>query len=58
MPEILTVDEVAECLRCSTNTIYRMLKSGVMRSFKVGSDHRFTKAYIEGWIKEREGENR
>lgn len=35
--EILTVKEVAERLRCSDDTVYRLVKQGRLKSFKLNS---------------------
>jgi len=46
-----TTRELAELLRISHATIYRLLKSGRIKgAFKVGSDWRFDKASLEDWI--------
>ena len=49
MPEILNLKEVAEYLRCSTYTIYRMIHAGDLPCFRVGADYRFSLADIEAW---------
>lgn len=45
-PDILNVDEVAELLRVSKQTIYNMLKDGRIRAFKCGREWRFDKAEV------------
>ena len=47
--EILTVHELARYLRCHPTTIYRMLKQGKLRAFKIGSDWRFRLDDIRHW---------
>jgi excisionase family DNA binding protein len=51
--EVLTAGEVADYLRVSLSTIYRLLKSGDLPAFKVGSDWRFNRVHIEKWLKSR-----
>jgi len=48
---ILTVSMVAEYLRCHPSTIYRLLASKKIPAFRLGSDWRFRKSAIEGWLK-------
>ena len=49
--EVLTAGEVASYLRVSLSTIYRLLKSGDLPAFKIGSDWRFNRVHIEEWLK-------
>jgi excisionase family DNA binding protein len=49
--ELMTVDEVAEYLKVTTKTIYRMLKSGGIPSTRVGHLHRFIKSDINDWLR-------
>ena len=51
--EVLTAGEVADYLRVSLSTIYRLLKCGDLPAFKVGSDWRFNRVHIEKWLKSR-----
>ena len=51
--EVLTAGEVASYLRVSLSTIYRLLKSGDLPAFKIGSDWRFNRTHIEEWLKSR-----
>ena len=51
--EVLTAGEVASYLRVSLSTIYRLLKSGDLPAFKIGSDWRFNRIHIEEWLKAR-----
>jgi len=51
--EVLTAGEVASYLRVSLSTIYRLLKSGDLPAFKIGSDWRFNRVHIEAWLKSR-----
>jgi len=38
---LLTVEELAECARCSTASIYRWVREGKLASNKVGHRHLF-----------------
>ena len=51
--EVLTAGEVASYLRVSLSTIYRLLKSGDLPAFKIGSDWRFNRVHIEEWLRSR-----
>jgi len=52
--EVLTASEVANYLRVSLSTIYRLLKSGDLPAFKIGSDWRFNRVHIEEWLRSRQ----
>lgn len=43
---ILTVAEVASRWRCGTDSIYRMIKAGKLKAFKIGSDIRIREAEV------------
>ncbi|HKD69541.1 MAG TPA: helix-turn-helix domain-containing protein [Candidatus Binataceae bacterium] len=49
--EIWTVSMLARYLRCHPSTVYRLLKRGQIPAFKIGSDWRFQKSVIDGWLK-------
>ena len=53
MREILTAKEVAEYLKIHPLTVHRYAREGKIPAFKIGTDWRFHKKYIERWIKER-----
>ncbi len=48
--EIMTVDRLAAFLPCHASTIYRLVKSGRIPHFRLGSDLRFRKESIRAWI--------
>jgi len=54
IPPILTVRELSEYLKVHPSTIYRLLKTGQLPAFRVGSDWRFNVEEIERWLLERE----
>ena len=53
-PKVLTVSELAEYFNVNSITIYRLLKTGQLPAFRVGSEWRFTADAIAQWIKEGE----
>jgi excisionase family DNA binding protein len=44
---ILTVDEVADYLRLSKITVYKLTKQGKIPGFRVGGSWRFNRSFIE-----------
>src|SRR6516164_2409193 len=51
MSKIMTVSEVAAQLRINRNTIYKMLRSGRLPAFRIGSDYRFDAEALDRWCK-------
>ncbi len=49
---LLTVNEVAESLRVSTMTVYRMLKSGQLPATRVGRSYRFRLSDVERYLEQ------
>jgi len=54
---IMTIGEVAEYLKVTERTIYRLAGSKQIPAFKVGGSWRFSKAGIDGWIKHQSSTN-
>ena len=50
MEEALTVDELAEFLKVSRDTVYRLTQQGKIPGTKVGNQWRFSKARILEWL--------
>ncbi len=50
MTELMTVEEVADYLRVTRKTIYRLLKQGSIPAAKVGHQWRFDKSLIDRWL--------
>ncbi|MDR3360178.1 MAG: helix-turn-helix domain-containing protein [Bifidobacteriaceae bacterium] len=46
----LTVSEVAETLRVSDMTIYRLISSGEIRAIKVGRSYRIPAEALDEWL--------
>jgi len=55
--EILTAKEVAEYLNIHPLTVQKYAREGKIPAFKIGTDWRFHKKYIERWIKEKSAYN-
>jgi excisionase family DNA binding protein len=51
--EIITSKEVAEYLNIHPLTVRKYAKEGKIPAFKIGTDWRFHKKYIDQWIKEK-----
>jgi excisionase family DNA binding protein len=52
-PQFLTPGEVAEQLRVSSMTVYRLLKSGELRSAKIGKSYRILQTDVDAYLEER-----
>jgi len=50
MPELMTLEELAQYLRFTTKTIYKLLKQGNIPAAKIGSKWRFDKQVIDEWL--------
>jgi excisionase family DNA binding protein len=50
---IMTIGEVADYLKVTERTIYRLAGAKKIPSFKVGGSWRFSKADIDAWIKDQ-----
>ena len=48
--EVMTLQEVAEYLHCHYTTAFRLVRQGVVPSFKLGSSWRCLKSEIDQWI--------
>mgnify|MGYP001563070352 FL=1 len=51
--EILTTKEIAEYLNIHPLTVHRYAREGKIPAFKIGTDWRFHKKYLEKWIKQK-----
>jgi excisionase family DNA binding protein len=51
--EIMTAKEVADYLNLHTLTVHRFAREGKIPAFKIGTDWRFHKKYIERWIHQK-----
>jgi len=49
-PRFLTVLEVADQLRVSTMTVYRLIKSGELRAVRVGKSYRLREEDVDAYL--------
>jgi excisionase family DNA binding protein len=49
--DILMIKDVAEYLKVTERTIYRLAAAKKIPAFKVGGSWRFSRSDIEGWIR-------
>lgn len=47
---VMTVKEVADYLRVNQRTVYRLAAESRLPGFKVGTNWRFKRGDIDGWI--------
>lgn len=50
VPDVLTLNEVAEYLRIPRSTAYKLAQEGKIPGQKVGRHWRFRRAVIENWL--------
>ncbi len=53
MNELLTVAEVAELLRVSTMTVYRLIRTGELPAVRVGRNYRVRRADLDLYLQEK-----
>jgi PTS system nitrogen regulatory IIA component len=51
--EILTTKDVADYLNLHPLTVHKYAREGKIPAFKIGTDWRFHKKYIDKWIKQK-----
>lgn len=47
---VYTVEEIQDILGVSRTTTYRLIKSGVFHSVRVGGQHRISKKSFDAWL--------
>ncbi len=52
LPDVVTVQQLAEFLQVSDQTIKRAIKASKLKAFKVGKDWRIEKEAAIKWLKE------
>ena len=52
MAELITLEEVADYLRVTKKTIYRLLEKHQIPSTKVGHQYRFDKRDVDDWLRQ------
>ncbi len=50
---VLTIDELAEYLKISKSTLYKLAQQGGIPSQKVGKHWRFHKDAVDQWLRQR-----
>lgn len=50
---IMTIKQVAEYLKISPRTVYKLVKEGAIPSFKIMNMWRFEQSKIDQWIQEK-----
>ena len=50
---LLTVGEVAQLMRVSNMTVYRLIKSGQLSAIRVGKNYRIRRSDIERYLTQR-----
>ena len=50
---IMTIKQVAEYLKVSRRTIYKLVKEGTIPTFKIMNMWRFEQSQIDQWIREK-----
>jgi excisionase family DNA binding protein len=51
--DVLTIDELAEYLKVSKSTLYKLVQAGKVPGQKVGKHWRFRRATIDKWLDAR-----
>jgi len=51
--DIMTAKEVAEYLNLHVFTVHKYARQGKIPAFKIGTDWRFHRKFIERWIREK-----
>ena len=52
-PRFLTPAEVAEQLRVSSMTVYRLIKSGELRAARIGKSYRISEDDVDAYLQAR-----
>jgi excisionase family DNA binding protein len=52
-PRLLTPNEVAEQLRVSTMTVYRLIKAGDLRAARIGKSFRISEDDVDRYLQSR-----
>lgn len=53
MDELLTVAEVADLLRVSTMTVYRLIRSGELPAVRVGRNYRVRRRDLDSYLEQQ-----
>jgi len=55
--DVLTIEELADYLKVSKSTLYKLAQEGKVPAQKVGRHWRFHRQTIDRWLGERENES-
>jgi len=50
--EVMCLDELADYLKISKSTLYKLVQQGGLPGQKVGKQWRFHKSAVEGWLRQ------
>jgi len=50
---LMTIKEVADYLRLSKVTVYKMTRQGKIPASKIGKQWRYSKSEIDSWVKQK-----
>jgi excisionase family DNA binding protein len=53
MQRLLTIKEVADYLRLSKVTVYKMTRQGKIPASKIGKQWRYSESEIDFWVKKK-----
>ena len=53
LPEIMTIEEVADYLRVPVSSLYKLAQQGKIPASKVGRHWRFRREFIDRWINDQ-----
>jgi excisionase family DNA binding protein len=53
MQRLMTIKEVADYLRLSKVTVYKMTREGKIPASKIGKQWRYNKTEIDSWVKQK-----
>ena len=53
LPDIVTLQELAEFFKISESTIRKAIKDGNLEYLKIGKDYRFEKEAVIRWVKRK-----
>ncbi|HEX2241583.1 MAG TPA: helix-turn-helix domain-containing protein [Actinomycetota bacterium] len=53
LDDLLTVGEVAQIMRVSNMTVYRLIKSGQLAAIRVGKNYRIRRRDVDRYLSER-----
>ncbi|HAA85874.1 MAG TPA: hypothetical protein DCE14_05960 [Kosmotogaceae bacterium] len=53
LDEVMTIQEVADYLKLTRQTVYKLLKNGDLKAFKIGRSIRILRSEIKRFIQEK-----